>query len=178
MFRTASTSRRAREPGSRARPAARCRFASTALCAAAVVGTGLAAGCAVPAQAGPLIQLSSAQVTEPSAGGVTDVYVDVRNNGPADTLIGARISVGGKIALRSPVRSGQVQMHTVRSISIPANGFIGLDPNASHLLVTDSGPMRAGTEITLTLVFAHAGTFSVAAMVTDPETGGSSYFLN
>jgi copper(I)-binding protein len=38
--------------------------------------------------------------------------------------------------------------------------------------------MKAGTEITLTLVFAHAGTFSVPAMVTNPQSGGSSYFLN
>jgi copper(I)-binding protein len=35
--------------------------------------------------------------------------------------------------------------------------------------------MRAGTEITLTLVFARAGTMTVAATVTNPETGGSNY---
>ncbi len=61
---------------------------------------------------------------------------------------------------------------------IPAKSFVGLDPNGSHLLVTDSGRMKAGTEITLTLVFAHAGPVSVPALVTDPETGGGSYFLN
>ncbi len=38
--------------------------------------------------------------------------------------------------------------------------------------------MKAGTEITLTLVFAHAGSISVPALVTNPQTGGSSYFLN
>ena len=69
-------------------------------------------------------------------------------------------------------------MRTVPSITIPAKGLIGLDPNGSHLLVTDSGPMRAGHEITLTLVFAHAGTFSVPAMVSNPQSGGASYFLN
>ena len=175
MFRSASTFRRTDSTG----PAGRHRrVASTAACVAAVLGSGLAAGCAVPAQAGPRIQLSSAQVVEPSASGTTDAYLDVRNNGPADKLIAARISVGGRIALRSPVRPGLVQMRTVPSISIPARSFTGLDPNGSHLLITASGPMRSGTEITLTLVFAHAGTFSVAAIVTNPETGGSSYFLN
>jgi len=158
------------------RPRARVRAA--ALGAVAVAGAGLLAGCAVPAQAGPAIQLSSAQIVVPSASGVTDAYVDVRNNGPADRLIAARLSIGGSVALRSPVRTGQVAMHTVRSISIPARSFTGLDPNGSHLLVTGPGPMKAGTEITLTLVFAHAGAVSVAAMVTNPETGGSSYFLN
>jgi copper(I)-binding protein len=144
----------------------------------AVLGACLAAGCAVPAQAGPLIQLSSAQVTEPGTSRITDVYVDVRNNGPRTKLISARLSVGGQVTLRSPVHAGQIEMRTVPSITIPAKSFVGLDPNGAHLLVTDAGPMRAGTEITLTLVFAHAGSFSVSAMVTNPQSGGSSYFLN
>jgi hypothetical protein len=38
--------------------------------------------------------------------------------------------------------------------------------------------MKAGTLITLTLVFAHAGAVSVPALVTDPQSGGASYFLN
>jgi copper(I)-binding protein len=144
----------------------------------AILGTCLAAGCAVPAQAGPVIKLSSAQVTEPGPSGITDVYVDVQNNGPQTKLVAASLSVGGRVTLRSPVHAGKVEMRTVSSISIPARSFVGLDPNASHLLVTDAGSMRAGTEITLTLVFAHLGSFSVAAMVTNPESGGASYFLN
>ena len=144
----------------------------------AVLGACLAAGCTVPAQAGPVIKLSSAQVSEPGASRITDVYVDVQNNGPQTKLISARLSVGGDVTLRSPVHSGQVVMRTVSSITIPAKSFVGLDPNGSHLLVTDAGPMKSGTEITLTLVFAHAGTFSVPAMVTNPESGGASYFLN
>jgi copper(I)-binding protein len=38
--------------------------------------------------------------------------------------------------------------------------------------------MKSGTEIILTLRFAHAGTYHVAAEVTNPQTGGASYFLN
>jgi copper(I)-binding protein len=147
-------------------------------CALAVLGTCLATGCAVPAQQGPVIRLSSAQVTYPSASGTTDIYLDVQNNGAADQIIGARISVGGTVTLRSPVRSGVVQMRSVPAIMIPAKSVVGLDPNASHLLVTDAGQMKAGTEITVTLVFAHAGPVSVPALVTNPETGGGSYFLN
>jgi copper(I)-binding protein len=162
---------------SRSQRSGRARVAGGCLLVA--LGGGLAAGCAVPpAQAGPLIQLSSAQITVPGANGVTDVYVDVQNNGPADQLIGARISVGGHITLRSPVHPGEVQMRTVHSISIPARSFVGLDPNSSHLLVTGPGRMKAGTEITLTLLFAHAGAVSVLAMVTNPQSGGASYFLN
>jgi len=150
-----------------------------AACAIALLGTCLAAGCAATGQEGPAIKLSSAQVTEPSSG-ITVVYVDVQNNGAADQIVGARISVGGKITLRSPsaARAGVVQMRSVHAIDVPAKSFVGLDPNGSHLLVTDSGPMKAGTLITLTLVFAHAGPISVPALVTNPETGGGSYFLN
>jgi copper(I)-binding protein len=38
--------------------------------------------------------------------------------------------------------------------------------------------MKGGTQITLTLVFAKGGTISVAAEVTNPESGGSSYFTD
>jgi copper(I)-binding protein len=155
------------------------RARAIALCGMAVLGASLAAGCTAPAsRPGPSIKLSSAQVTQPSASGVTDVYVDVQNTGPADELIGARISVGGHVALRSPGRSGVMDMHTVNAITIPARSFIGLAPNGSHLLVTGAGKMISGREITLTLLFAHAGAISVPAMVTNPATGGASYFLN
>jgi copper(I)-binding protein len=148
-------------------------------CAVAVAGAGLATGCAgAAAPAAPPIKLSSAQISQPGAGGVTDVYVDVQNSGPADELVGARISVGGMVTLRSPVRPGVIEMRTVRGIAIPARSFTGLDPNGPHLLVTDAGKMISGREINVTLVFAHAGAVTVPAMVTNPATGGASYFLN
>jgi copper(I)-binding protein len=162
-------------PGSRARR----RALAAVACAVAVAGAGLSTGCAARGvRTGPPIRLSSAQVSQPGASGVTDVYVDVQNNGPADELVGARISVGGTVTLRSPVRPGVIEMGSVRSIDIPARTFTGLDPNGPHLLVTDAGKMIAGREITVTLLFAHAGAVSAPAMVTDPATGGASYFLN
>jgi copper(I)-binding protein len=152
---------------------------SVLACLLAVAGAGLVTGCAAPAGPAPVpIKLSSAQISQPGASGVTDVYVDVQNNGPADELIGARISVGGTVTLRSPVRPGVIEMRTVRGIAIPARSFTGLDPNGSHLLVTDAGKMISGREINVTLVFAHAGAITVPAMVTNPATGGASYFLN
>jgi copper(I)-binding protein len=159
------------------RPPRRAR--AIAVCALAVLGASLTAGCSVPPlRPAPSITLSSAQVTQPSAGGVTDIYVDVQNTGPADQLVGARISVGGRVTLRSPVGADVMDMQTVRAITIPAKSFVGLDPNGSHLLVTHAGKMISGREITVTLLFAHAGAISVSAMVTNPATGGASYFLN
>ncbi|MGO8960503.1 MAG: copper chaperone PCu(A)C [Streptosporangiaceae bacterium] len=148
-------------------------------CAAAVAGVALmVTGCGAAPRTGPVIQLSSAQVTEPSANGTTEAYVDVVNNGPADKIVSASLSVGGRVMLRSPDHPGVVVMRTVPSIAIPAQSSVGLDPNGSHLLIIGAGRMKAGTEITLTLVFAHAGSISVPALVTNPQTGGSSYFLN
>jgi copper(I)-binding protein len=147
-------------------------------CAVVVTGAVLVSGCGAAPRSGPVIQLTSAQVTEPSAIGTTEAYLDVENNGPADKIVAARLSVGGRVMLRSPARPGVVVMRTVPAIAIPANSSVGLDPNGSHLLVLDAGHMKAGTEITLTLVFEHAGSISVPALVTNPETGGSSYFLN
>jgi copper(I)-binding protein len=53
-----------------------------------------------------------------------------------------------------------------------------LNPDSFHLLITGAGAMRDGKDITLRLTFANAGTVTVIAMVTNPESGGSSYFLN
>lgn len=149
-----------------------------ALAAIALAALGVAACSAPVPQPGPQITLDSGQVTEPNASGTTAAYVEVQNNGPADRLIGARISVGGHVSLRSPAGNGELLMRTVTSIRIPADTFFRLTPDGSHLLITDAGRMKSGTEITLTLVFAHAGAISVPAMVTNPQTGGSSYFLN
>jgi copper(I)-binding protein len=155
------------------------RSRAIATCALVVLGASLAAGCDAPApRPAPSITLSSAQVTQPSADGVTDIFVDVQNTGSADQLIGARLSVGGHVTLRTPSRVGVMDMHTVRAIVIPARSFVGLDPNGSHLLVTGAGKMISGREITVTFLFAHAGAISVSAMVTNPATGGASYFLN
>jgi periplasmic copper chaperone A len=163
------------QPVSRAHCAMSWRIFASAAAVACVVTV---AGCGAAPRTGPVIQLSSAQVTEPNANGTTEAYVDVQNNGPADKIVAATLSAGGHVMLRSPAHPGVVMMRTVPSIIVPAKSSVGLDPNGSHLLVIEAGHMKAGTEITLTLVFAHAGSISVPALVTNPQTGGSSYFLN
>ena len=82
------------------------------------------------------------------------------------------------MTFRAPVHAGGAAMKTVPDIGIPGNTLVRLSPDGSHLLITDAGPMKGGTEITITLVFAKGGKMSVPAEVTNPESGGSSYFLN
>ena len=52
------------------------------------------------------------------------------------------------------------------------------NPDTYHLLIKGAGPMHDGKDIMLRLTFANAGTVTVIALVTNPESGGSSYFLN
>ncbi len=151
--------------------------AAAAACVLLAGGIALA-GCAQNAAAAASIQLGTAYVEVPTSGSTTEAYLVIRNNGPADRLTSVRTSVGGRVTFRAPTRPGSTAMETVPDIGIPADSLLRLSPDGSHLLITGAGPMKGGTQITLTLVFARGGTMSVEAEVTNPETGGSSYFLN
>jgi len=136
-------------------------------------------GCA-SARAVSSIAIASAYVPEPTIPGTTVAYLDIRNNGPADKLISVQTSVGGKVQLRAPAgrHAGVLTMRTVPDIPIPANSMTLLNPDSFHLLITGAGTMHDGKDIMLRLTFANAGTVTILAMVTNPESGGSSYFLN
>lgn len=153
--------------------------ARAALVASLLAAGGTAvAGCAQPASATTRIQLGTASIPKSAAGDMTDAFLVIQNNGPADRLISARTSAGGRVEFRAPVSSGSALMRTVPDIGIPAGTTVRLVPDGAHLLITGGRPMRGGTQITLTLVFARAGSISVPAEITNPQTGGSSYFLN
>jgi len=124
---------------------------------------------------------TGAYVQQPTATGKTTVgYLDIRNNGAADSLVSVSTSVGGNVELRAPDGrdSSSVIMHTVTSIPIPADATTQLIPNGYHLLISGAGAMHDGKDIQLTLKFAHASPITVYALVTNPQNGGSSYFLN
>jgi periplasmic copper chaperone A len=136
-------------------------------------------GCA-SARAESSISIANAYVPQPATPGTTVAYLNIRNNGAADRLIAVHTSIGGKVQLRAPSgqRGGVLRMHTVSAIPIAADAMTRLNPDSYHLLITGAGPMQDGKDIMLRLTFAHAGTFTIIAMVTNPETGGGSYFLN
>jgi copper(I)-binding protein len=140
------------------------------------------AGCSSPNHAGGSgIVTNGAYVQQPTSMGQTTVgYLDIRNNGAADELTSVSTSVGGIVELRGPDTTGvaPVVMHTVQDIPIPADETTQLIPNSYHLLITHPGTMHDGKDIYLKLTFAHAGTMTVIALVTDPQNGGASYFLN
>jgi copper(I)-binding protein len=149
-----------------------------AVTAALVAGLGAVAGCAAQAGASPSIEVSVAYVPVPSAADITVAYVVIRNNGSADRLVAARTSVGGRVTFRTAHGPGASIMTTIPSVRIPAHATLAMRPNGVHMVITGAGPMHGGKDITLTLQFAHGGPVSVVATVTDPQSGGSSYFLN
>jgi periplasmic copper chaperone A len=165
---------RLRPPSRRARAAAAAR-AGAAACVLAIGGAAIT-GCDQPASAAPAIQVGTASIPQPAVGGTTDAFVVILNKGPADRLISARTSDGGRVTFRGPVSGGSAAMRTVPAIAIPAATTVRLVPDGFHLLITGARPMRGGTSITLTLVFARAGSISVEAQITNPQSGGSSYF--
>ena len=149
--------------------------------AAAVAG--VSAGCSTPLShdGGAGIVTNGAYVQQPASAGQTTVgYLDIRNNGAADELVSVSTSVGGTVELRGPAATGvsPVVMRTVKDIPIPADATTQLIPNSYHLLITNPGPMHDGKDIYLKLTFAKGGSMTVIALVTDPQNGGSSYFLN
>jgi periplasmic copper chaperone A len=137
------------------------------------------AGCA-SAKAKPSIAVASAYVPQPTTPGTTVAYLDIRNNGSADRLVGVHTSVGGKVQLLAPgARQGStLTMHAVPAIPLPANSMTLLNPDSYHLLITGAGPMHDGKDIMLRLTFANSVPVTAIAMVTNVESGGSSYFLN
>lgn len=145
---------------------------------ALAVSAGGAAGCAATAGAATQVQLAAVYVPVPRVPGTTVAYVVIRNNGPADRLVAAHTSAGGHVAFRLPAGVHSAAMRTVPAISVPAHSTLSMAPDTYQLLITGAGKMRGGEAITLTLDFAQAGPVSVIAQVTNPESGGSAYFLN
>jgi len=146
---------------------------------AVLLATLVVTGCA-SANASSSIGVASAYVPVPTSSDTTVAYLDIRNNGKADRLISVQTSVGGKVQLRAPVarHGGILTMHTVPYIMLPADSITRFNPDSYHLLITGARPMHDGKDIFLELTFANAGTVSVITLVTNPQNGGSSYFLN
>ena len=126
------------------------------------------------------LSVGNAYLPVPDKAGVTVGYLEIRNNGGPDELVAVATSAGGSVQFLGPAGDGTATMATrgVGDIPIPAHTTVHLAPNSYHLRITGVPGLPGGKAITLRLTFAHGGTISVIALVTDPSSGGSSYFLN
>ena len=131
-----------------------------------LAGTAALTACGNASSAGGGIHVSGASIPAPAAPGQASAYLDIRNNGPADRLVSARTSEGGTVTFLAPT-AGSSAMQTVPDIPIPSHATLRLVPNGAHLTISGAGALQSGTQITLTLVFANAGTVSVPAVIAD-----------
>jgi len=156
------------------------RRAAAALAACFALVTALAlSGCSSPASA--KIATNSAYIPQPTTPGTTVAYMDIRNNAKTTELVAATTSVGGRVSFLAPdgmTGSGTMIMKTVPDISIASQAIVRMNPNSFRLRITGAGKMQGGKDVIITLRFAHAGKVTVVALVTDPASGGGSYFLN
>jgi copper(I)-binding protein len=96
-------------------------------------------------------------------------YLEVVNEtGQADALVGATSSAAGTVELHetSADAGGQMAMHPVERIELPAGGRVALEPGGLHvMLIGLTADLVAGEEIELTLDFEHAPDLKVKAAV-------------
>ena len=153
--------------------------AALAVCFA-LAATLVLSGCSTPSSR-PILT-NSAYIPQPaSQGSATVAYMDIRNTAKTtDRLVSASTSAGGQVSLLAPdgMRDGTMLMKTVQDIAIPSGSELRMNPNSFRLRITGAGKLEGGKDIFITLRFAHAGKVSVVALVTNPASGGGSYFLN
>jgi periplasmic copper chaperone A len=127
----------------------------------------------VLAAAAALLQISSA-VSRPAVDtGV--VYFRIQNNGPSDTLVGAKTAIARSATMHksSATKSSQSMsgsmgemMVPVSNISVPANGSVSLSPGGYHIMLEGlKAPLTVDETFVLRLHFVHAGWIDVKVHV-------------
>jgi copper(I)-binding protein len=151
------------------------RLAPAALLASALASLGLTmvalAGCQGASAAPKPVQVGGAYVIESGGLAQVDAYLVIRNPGAADQLLRVTSSAGGTVVLRGPRTPLSTSARSVSKLEVPARTMLRLTPNGIHLVILHSGPIHPGGDVTLTLVFARAGTVRVAAQVTNLQRG-------
>jgi copper(I)-binding protein len=146
----------------------------------AIVGLIIAAmalvGCGHEHVAAAPIKIASAFVMQGTGVGANTAYLVIANSGSADQLLSVRSSAGGRVLFVGARPSGPSAASAISELSIPGHAVTRLDPSGVHLEIVHSGRLREGTDITLTLVFAHAGTMHVLAQVSNPAASNGGYF--
>jgi periplasmic copper chaperone A len=119
-------------------------------------------GCARPP---PRIELHAAEAhLSGMFGGACSVFLEIRNAGGRDALVGARVDVPGAIAEVHDVRDGR--MVRAERVAVPANGVLELRPGSLHIMVFKlPRETRPGAELTLRLDFEKAGEKSTSLRI-------------
>lgn len=132
-------------------------------------------GCSQHHAAVTPIKIASAYVMQSAGVNAVAAYFVIGNSGPADRLLSVRSSAGGRVLMVGPGGRGLSAASALSGLSVPGHSVTRLDPSGYHLEIVRSGRLRQGTDVTLTLVFAHAGTIRVPAQVNNPANNNGGY---
>jgi len=113
---------------------------------------------ALPAWAQVSVDKPWSRATPPGAK-VGAGFMQLRNAGAADRVVGASSPVAGRVEMHVTVRDGDVvRMREVKSFEIPAGGSFELKPGGAHLMLLDlRRPLKKGEKVPLTLKLEKGG---------------------
>jgi copper(I)-binding protein len=110
------------------------------------------------------------------AGGNSAAYMLLHNHGAeADALISASSDVAEAVELHLSQMNadGTMEMIQQEKIDLPADGEVELKPGSYHvMLIGLKQDLMAGSEITITLTFEHAGEVTLTVPVKDAADMG------
>jgi copper(I)-binding protein len=132
-------------------------------------------GCAQNHAAAAPIKIASVYLMQSAGASAVAAYLVIANSGPADRLLRVRSSAGGQVLMVGPGRYGLSAASALSELGVPGHSVTRLDPSGYHLEIVRSGRLHQGTDVTLTLVFAHAGTMRVPAQVNNLATNDDGY---
>jgi len=89
-------------------------------------------------------------------------FMQLKNAGAADRVVGASSPVAGRVEMHVTVREGEVmKMREVKAFDLPAGGTFELKPGGAHLMFMDlKRPLKEGEKVPVKLKFAKAGEVS------------------
>jgi hypothetical protein len=86
-------------------------------------------------------------------------FMQLKNAGAADRVVGASSPVAGRVELHITVREGDVmKMREVKGFDVPAMGSFELKPGGAHLMLMElKRPIKKGEKVPLTLKLEKGG---------------------
>jgi hypothetical protein len=98
-------------------------------------------------------------------------FLQLKNAGAADRVVGASSPVAGRVEMHITVREGDVmKMREVKGFDVPAKGSFELKPGGAHLMLMElKRPIKKGEKVPLTLKLEKGGELKVELVA--EETG-------
>lgn len=121
---------------------------------------------AMPAWAQVSVDKPWTRATPPGAK-VGAGFMQLRNAGAADRVVGASSPVAGRVEMHVTMRDGEVmKMREVKSFEVPAGGTFELKPGGAHLMLMDlKQALKKGEKVPLTLKLEKGGELKVELTV-------------